>query len=85
MNDEEFTSFVRIDSNAAKEEFNGILKWIDQLNEVNTDNVKPLVSVNEDTIICRDDIVDMQNTKEDILSNAPQSQYGYFIVPKVVE
>ena len=70
---------------AVKEEFNGILKWIDQLGEVNTDNVEPLVSVNESTLICRDDLVDMHNTKEDILANAPQAQDGYFVVPKVVE
>jgi len=83
-----FLARLKIDDakmEAVKKEFNGILKWIDQLNEVNTDNVEPLFSVNENTLICRNDFVEMNNTKDDILANAPEAQYGYFVVPKVVE
>jgi aspartyl-tRNA(Asn)/glutamyl-tRNA(Gln) amidotransferase subunit C len=83
-----YLSRIKIDDDKledAKQEFNGILKWIEQLNEVNTDNVEPLVSVNENTLQCRNDFVDMPNTKEDVLANAPQAQYGYYVVPKVVE
>ncbi len=68
-----------------KEEFNKILNWVEQLNEVNTDGVEPLVSVNDSHLILRDDVVTEGNQSQAILKNAPQAQYGYFTVPKVVE
>lgn len=68
-----------------KEEFNKILNWVDQLNEVNTDGVEPLVSVNDSNLILRADEVTEGNQSQAILKNAPQAQYGYFTVPKVVE
>jgi len=69
----------------AEDEFNKILQWVEQLNEVNTDGVEPLVSVNENTITCRDDIVTTANLSQEVLANAPQAAYGYFTVPKVIE
>lgn len=68
-----------------KEEFNKILNWVDQLNEVDTDGVEPLVSVNDSNLILRTDEVTEGNQSQAILKNAPQAQYGYFTVPKVVE
>jgi len=70
---------------AAKTEFNKILNWIDELNEVNTDDVEPLVSVNDTTLCLREDKVTEGNFPEAILANAPQQEYDYFAVPKVVE
>ena len=58
---------------------------MEQLNEVNTDNVEPLVSVNESYITCREDKVTEGNQAQAVLANAPQAEYGYFVVPKVVE
>lgn len=68
-----------------EEEFNKILNWVEQLNEVNTDNVEPLVSVNDSNLILRQDEVTEGNQAAAVLKNAPQAQYGYFTVPKVVE
>ncbi len=70
---------------ATKDEFNKILKWIEQLNEVETQGVEPLVSVNEEHLVCREDEVTDGNIKDKILANAPESEFGYFAVPKVVE
>lgn len=70
---------------ATEQEFNKILSWIEQLNEVNTDNVEPLVSVNDSHISCREDKVTEGNQSAAVLANAPQAEYGYFVVPKVVE
>ena len=70
---------------ATEAEFNKILQWIEQLNEVNTDGVEPLVSVNESNITCRDDVVTTGNLSKEVLANAPQTAYGYFTVPKVIE
>lgn len=68
-----------------KEEFNKILNWIEQLNEVDTAQVEPLVSVNEENLRCREDVVTDGHKKDDVLANAPASSFDYFVVPKVVE
>ena len=70
---------------ATEAEFNKILQWIEQLNEVNTEGVEPLVSVNNSHITSREDIVTTGNHSKEILANAPQAAYGYFTVPKVIE
>lgn len=83
-----FLSRLKIEDNkiqATESEFNKILNWVEQLNEVNTDNVEPLVSVNESYITCREDKVTEENQAQAVLANAPQAEYGYFVVPKVVE
>ena len=83
-----FLSRLRIEDNlkeSTKEEFNKIIQWVDQLKEVNTDNVEPLVSVNESSISLREDVVTLGNCSDEILANAPMKEYGYFAVPKVVD
>ena len=66
-------------------EFNKILDWIEQLNEVDTNNVEPLLSVNDENLRLREDKVTDGNQRDAVLANAPVSSYGYFVVPKVVE
>lgn len=68
-----------------KEEFNKILAWVEELDEVNTDNIEPLVSVNNETLALRSDEVNTGHISREILANAPAKEYGYFVVPKVVE
>lgn len=70
---------------ATKEEFNKILNWIEELNEVNTDNVEPLISVNDTTLRLREDQITDGNYQEAVLANALDKEYDYFAVPKVVE
>ncbi len=66
-------------------EINGILKWIDQLSEVNTDGVAALSSVSEQLLPWRKDEVTDGGYQEAVLKNAPNQQYGCFAVPKVIE
>ena len=83
-----FLSRLRIEDNvkeSTKEEFNKIIQWVDQLREVNTDGVEELISVNENAIELREDMVTQGQCSEEILANAPMKEYGYFAVPKVVE
>ena len=68
-----------------KDEFNKILNWVEELKEVNTDDVEQLVSVNEENLVCRSDVVKDWNLKDEVLKNAPSSEFGYFAVPKFVE
>lgn len=62
-----------------------ILKWIEQLQEVNTDNVEPLTSVSDIKLALRPDLVTDGDKVEDILANAPESVEGFFVVSKIVE
>ncbi len=83
-----FLSRLKIEDDkiaAVEEEFNKILQWVDQLKEVDTEAVEPLVSVNENNITMRRDEVTDGNLADEVLANAPMKEYGYFAVPKVVE
>lgn len=62
-----------------------ILKWVEQLQEVNTDNVEPLASVSEINAVLRPDIVNDGDKVQDILANAPESTDAFFVVAKIVE
>ena len=66
-------------------ELNGILGWIDQLNEVDIDGVEPMTSVVETKLPMREDIVTDANIPDQVLANAPRTEDGFFVVPKSVE
>lgn len=67
------------------EQLSGILKWMEQLNEVNTDGVPQMTSVADLVLPKRADLVTDGNQQEAVVKNAPQSDYGCFVVPKVME
>lgn len=84
------SKLARIASNEKFEELmikdlNSILKFVDQLNELKIDNVEPLASVVNQELIQREDKIEMKNTKEDILSNSPEKNTDFYVVPKVIE
>lgn len=66
-------------------EITGILQWVEQLGEVNTDGVPQMTSVAAMQLPWREDKVTDGNRQEEIIRNAPQSDYGCFVVPKVME
>jgi len=66
-------------------ELSGILQWIEQLNEVDTDGVEPMTSAVVLTLRMREDIVTDGGDAAAILANAPATRDGFFVVPKVVE
>ena len=66
-------------------ELNGILAWIEELNEVDTDSVEPLASVTGHSLPRRDDVVTDGDRVEEVLANVPETAGGFFVVPKVVE
>ncbi|MES2034997.1 MAG: Asp-tRNA(Asn)/Glu-tRNA(Gln) amidotransferase subunit GatC, partial [Pseudomonadota bacterium] len=67
------------------QELNGIIAWIEQLAEVDTDGVEPLTSVVHAVLPLRDDVVSDGGDVARVLANAPKSADGFFVVPKVVE
>ena len=66
-------------------DLNSIFKFIEKLNELNTDKVEPLASVAETTLKLRVDEVKSKNLREQIIKNSPQENEDYFVVPKVIE
>jgi aspartyl-tRNA(Asn)/glutamyl-tRNA(Gln) amidotransferase subunit C len=66
-------------------ELSGILNWIEQLNEVDTDGVEPMTSAVAVALPMRDDVVTDGGDAARVLSNAPKTVDGFFVVPKVVE
>ena len=70
---------------ALAEEFNAVLGFIEQLNEVDVEGVEPMVSVTPMRLKRREDVVTDGGMQVKILSNAPDAREGFFAVPKVVE
>lgn len=66
-------------------ELNGILAWIDQLNEVDVNGVAPMTSVVDAHMTLRADTVTEGGDPARVLANAPKAEDGFFVVPKVVE
>ena len=63
-------------------DFNKILSWIDKLNEVDTDNVKPLIHMSAEVNVLREDLDKVTISHEEALRNAPKKDSDYFRVPK---
>ena len=71
-------------------ELNGIIKFVEQLREVDTTGIEPMVRVVSMPLPMREDRVDSSNLQAAVLSNAheadvPGNKGRYFVVPKVVE
>lgn len=66
-------------------ELNVILGFVEQLDEVDVSGVEPMTSVIAMDMKKRADVVTDGNKAADIVANAPASEEGFFLVPKVVE
>lgn len=66
-------------------ELNGILGWIEQLNQVDVDGIEPLTGAAQMALRMREDVVTDGDLRRALLANAPDREGDYFAVPKVVE
>ncbi|MGN0515959.1 Asp-tRNA(Asn)/Glu-tRNA(Gln) amidotransferase subunit GatC [Eubacterium sp.] len=66
-------------------ELQDILTYIDMLNELDTDGVEAMSHCFPVTNVMRDDEVAPSMSPDEIVANAPESQDGYFVVPKTVD
>ena len=81
-------SRISVDEQKAEKlagDLNSIFDFIEKLNELKTDNVKPLTSVAETTLKLRPDEVKSKNLREQVIKNSPKKNEDYFVVPKVIE
>ena len=68
-----------------QEELNATLAFVEQLAEVDVNGFEPMTSVARLKLPMREDVVDDGEKAELILANAPLSEDGFFLVPKVIE
>jgi len=67
------------------EELNNIMKWIEELNEVDITDIQPMTGVSNMTLREREDKVTDGGYQDKIVSNAPEKIDNSFTVPKVIE
>jgi aspartyl-tRNA(Asn)/glutamyl-tRNA(Gln) amidotransferase subunit C len=74
--DEEKEEFV--------DQFNSILEYFHQLDEVNTEGIEPTYRVVDVSNVFRDDLLGKHLSQEEALKNAPRRENGYFKSPRIV-
>jgi aspartyl-tRNA(Asn)/glutamyl-tRNA(Gln) amidotransferase subunit C len=70
---------------ALARELNSILGWVEQLGELDTQGVAPMTSVVDVRLAKRADAVTDGDCRDRVIANAPETEHGFFIVPKVIE
>ena len=68
-----------------KKDMNRMLEFMNVLNELDTENVEPLIYMTEETNVMREDVTKSTLTQEQALKNAPAKDSDYFKVPKVLK
>jgi aspartyl-tRNA(Asn)/glutamyl-tRNA(Gln) amidotransferase subunit C len=66
-------------------ELTQIMRWVEQLNEVDTSKVEPMTRVVAQELKKREDIVNDGEIAVDVTKNAPMTEDHFYVVPKVVE
>lgn len=77
-------SFSETEKQKLAEEMNAILGYMDQLNEVNTDGVEPLISPVPLSNVFREDTVQPSLERNVALKNAPDKTEEFFKIPRVL-
>lgn len=68
-----------------RNDLNGILSWIEQLNEVDVTGVAPLAGAADMAPATRPDVVADGGYPDLVMAGAPERSGDFFVVPKVVE
>ena len=68
-----------------RQKLGGVFKLIDEMQAVDTTGVAPMSHGLDMVLRLREDAVTEINQREKFQKNAPQSEAGYFLVPKVIE
>ena len=66
-------------------DLSSIMKFIEKLNELNTEKITPLTSIINASLKPRKDEVKDGKIRDQILKNSPEKNEEFFVVPKVVE
>jgi aspartyl-tRNA(Asn)/glutamyl-tRNA(Gln) amidotransferase subunit C len=71
--------------NHYSQDLSGILHLVEQMNAADTDNVEPMAHPQDAVQRLRDDAVTEINQREKLMANAPLTENGLFLVPKVLD
>ena len=71
--------------NTLSKDLSSIMKFIEKLNELNTEKTTPLTSIINASLKPREDEVKEGKIRDQILKNSPEKNEEFFVVPKVVE
>ena len=66
-------------------DLSSIIKFIEKLNKLNTDKIKPLTSIIDASLKFRKDEVKDGKIREQILKNSPEKNEEFFVAPKVID
>ena len=66
-------------------EMGDLLAYVDKLNELDTDDVEPMMHVLDISNVYREDIVTGSLDHEAALKNAPKTDGSYFLVPRILD
>lgn len=69
---------------AIKKDMENIISFMDKLSELPTDNIEPLIFMNDEVNVLRDDNPNISVTQDEALKNAPKKDSDYFRIPKVL-
>ena len=68
-----------------KNDLQRMIAFVEKLNELNLDNVQPLLHVSEEVNVLREDEIKGSISREEALKNAPLHDEQFFRVPKVIK
>ena len=70
---------------AIRKDMENIISFMDKLNEVPTDNVEPLIFMNDEVNKLREDVSEETITQREAIKNAPKKDSDYYRIPKVLD
>ncbi len=70
---------------AIKQDLEKIISFMDKLSDLPTENVEPLIFMNESVNVLREDVSKVTLTQSEALKNAPKKDSDYFRIPKVLD
>ncbi|RZK23559.1 MAG: Asp-tRNA(Asn)/Glu-tRNA(Gln) amidotransferase subunit GatC [Flavobacterium sp.] len=73
------------DADSLIADMNKILTFMEKLNELDTEGVEPLIYMNQEENVWREDIVKHEITVEEGLKNSSKHNERFFFVPKIIE
>jgi aspartyl-tRNA(Asn)/glutamyl-tRNA(Gln) amidotransferase subunit C len=78
-------SFNEKEKQDIKNDLQKMIGFINKLQEVNTENVEPLLHMTGNINVMRDDKAEQTISKKEALKNAPANDGTFFKVPKVIK
>jgi aspartyl-tRNA(Asn)/glutamyl-tRNA(Gln) amidotransferase subunit C len=77
--------FEGAEKDAIRSDMENIITFMERLNELDTENVQPLIFMSDEVNRLREDLAQVTITQKEALKNAPQKDSDYFRIPKVLD